>query len=145
MFEVTNPTISNNTYTSADYYAWENFGSPLVLYINDKVIKGECVEGGGEARFEFEDGSSMYAYDLELADKYGDITYIKTKVGWVYLAVVVDLYNREVIGYEVSRQINTELVKRALANAIGRQGVSKNLVFHSDRGSQYASKEYPTE
>lgn len=72
----------------------------------------------------------------------GDITYIKTKVGWVYLAVVIDLYNREVIGYAISKQINTELVKRALTNAIGKQGVSQNLIFHSDRGSQYASKEY---
>lgn len=70
----------------------------------------------------------------------GDITYIKTTVGWVYLAVVIDLYNREVIGYEISKKIDTELVKRALGNAIARNGVSKNLIFHSDRGCQYASK-----
>jgi putative transposase len=48
----------------------------------------------------------------------GDITYIKTTLGWVYLAAVIDLYNREVIGYAVGKQIDTELVKRALGNAI---------------------------
>ncbi len=72
----------------------------------------------------------------------GDITYIKTAIGWVYLASVIDLFNREVIGYAVSKQINTELVKQALGNAIGRRGVKEGLIFHSDRGSQYASKSY---
>ena len=72
----------------------------------------------------------------------GDITYIKTKIGWVYLAAVIDLYNREVIGYALSKSIDTELVKKALGNAIGRQGVKEDLLFHSDRGSRYASKGY---
>lgn len=72
----------------------------------------------------------------------GDITYIKTKIGWVYLAAVIDLYNREVIGYALSKNVDTELVKQALGNAIGRQGVKEGLLFHSDRGSQYASKGY---
>ncbi len=58
----------------------------------------------------------------------------------MYLAAVIDLYNREVIGYAVSKKIDTELVKRALGNAIGRNGVAEGLVFHSDRGSQYASR-----
>ena len=72
----------------------------------------------------------------------GDITYIKTTLGWVYLAAVIDLYNREVIGYAVSKQIDTELVKRALGNAIkGRENLS-GLVFHSDRGCQYSSQGY---
>lgn len=72
----------------------------------------------------------------------GDITYIKTSVGWVYLAVVIDLYNREVIGYDISKHIDTELVKRALSNAIARQGTREGLIFHSDRGCQYSSKGY---
>ena len=74
----------------------------------------------------------------------GDITYIKTSVGWVYLAIVMDLYNREIIGYEIGEKIDAELVQRALGNAIGRRGMSKDLIFHSDRGSQYASKKYQT-
>ena len=72
----------------------------------------------------------------------GDITYIKTVIGWVYLAVVMDLYNREVIGYAISKKIDAELVKRALGNALGKRGRKKGLIFHSDRGSQYASKGY---
>lgn len=72
----------------------------------------------------------------------GDITYIKTVIGWVYLAVVIDLYNREVIGYAISKKIDTELVKQALSNAIASQGTKKGLIFHSDRGCQYSSKGY---
>ena len=52
----------------------------------------------------------------------GDITYIRTELGWAYLAAVMDLYNREIVGYAVSRNIDTELVKRALGNAIARCG-----------------------
>jgi len=66
----------------------------------------------------------------------GDITYIKTTMGWVYLAIVIDLYNREVIGYSISKRIDTELVKCALANAIARSGTRENMIFHSDRGCQ---------
>ena len=72
----------------------------------------------------------------------GDITYIKTSVGWVYLAVVMDLFNREVIGYDIGKKIDTQLVKNALGNAIGRRGLIDGLIFHSDRGCQYASNGY---
>ena len=70
----------------------------------------------------------------------GDITYLKTKLGWVYLAIVMDLFSREVIGYAVSRKMNAELTCRALMNAVARNGKPKSLVFHSDRGSQYSSR-----
>lgn len=63
-------------------------------------------------------------------------------MGWVYLAAVMDLYNREVIGYSISKKIDTELVKQALSNAIARQGKEQGLIFHSDRGCQYSSKGY---
>jgi transposase InsO family protein len=69
----------------------------------------------------------------------GDITYIKTFVGWVYLAVVIDLYNREVVGYSISKKPGTELVKRALGNALAKRRSCRNLTFHSDRGCQYSS------
>lgn len=72
----------------------------------------------------------------------GDITYIKTSIGWVYLAVVIDLFNREVIGYDISKRIDTQLVKNALGNAIGRRGICEGLIFHSDRGCQYSSNSY---
>ena len=73
----------------------------------------------------------------------GDITYVKTGIGFVYLAVVNDLYNREIIGYSISKTIDTELVKAALGNAIARVGGKVNgTIFHSDRGCQYSSKSF---
>jgi putative transposase len=73
----------------------------------------------------------------------GDITYIKTCLGWVYLAIVLDLYNKEVIGYSISKDIDTELVKRALSNAlVTTRGRGKGTIFHSDRGIQYSSKSF---
>lgn len=72
----------------------------------------------------------------------GDITYIKTKLGWVYLAVVMELYNREIIGYAVSKEMNAELVRRALGQAIARSGGGENVIFHSDRGVQYCSESF---
>lgn len=72
----------------------------------------------------------------------GDITYIPTSLGWVYLSAVLDLKNKEVIGYEVSKNIDSELCKSALANALALRGKHAGLVFHSDRGSQYSSRAY---
>ena len=71
----------------------------------------------------------------------GDITYIKTLVGWVYLSTVIDLFNREVIGYSISKRMDVELVKQSLSNALAKRGgAGSNTIFHSDRGIQYASK-----
>ena len=72
----------------------------------------------------------------------GDITYIRTNLGWVYLAVVMDLYNREILGYSVSQNIDAELVKRAMGNAIAKRGGLNGALFHSDRGSQYNSESF---
>lgn len=58
----------------------------------------------------------------------------------VYLAAVMDLYNREIIGYAISKTIDAELACRGLRNAISKSGRAKELLFHSDRGSQYCSK-----
>jgi transposase InsO family protein len=68
-----------------------------------------------------------------------DITYIKTMIGWVYLAVVIDLFNREVIGYSISKIIDTELVLKAFTNALIKSKGKQRIIFHSDRGSQYRS------
>jgi putative transposase len=72
----------------------------------------------------------------------GDITYIKTSSGWVYLAAVIDLFNREVVGYSLSKKANTELAKRAMANALVNRKPTGKLIFHSDRGCQYSSNGY---
>jgi len=72
----------------------------------------------------------------------GDITYIKTAEGWLYLAAVKDLCTKKIVGYAFSKTIDSELTKAALAMAIRRQRPPKGLVFHSDRGVQYASATY---
>lgn len=68
-----------------------------------------------------------------------DITYIRTWNGWMYLCVVIDLFSRKVVGWAVADHMRTSLVLDALNMAIGRRRPSAGLVFHSDRGSQYAS------
>ena len=72
----------------------------------------------------------------------GDITYIKTREGWAYLAVVLDLFNREIVGWAMSRKPDKELVIRALSHALVRRDSPKGVLFHSDRGCQYSSKRY---
>lgn len=71
-----------------------------------------------------------------------DITYIPTWEGWLYLAVVIDLFSRKVVGWAMDGNMKTGLVKSALSMAIKERKISKGLVHHSDRGSQYASLEY---
>lgn len=72
-----------------------------------------------------------------------DMTYIWTTEGWLYLAVIIDLFSRRVIGWSMAEHMRTEVVLTALAAALGhRQPASSGLLFHSDRGSQYASGEY---
>jgi len=72
----------------------------------------------------------------------GDITYIWTKEGWLYLATILDLLSRKVIGWATSRAPSAELGCRALEMAVFRRGKPTDLVYHSDRGSQYASSEF---
>lgn len=71
-----------------------------------------------------------------------DITYIGTDEGWLYLAGVMDLHGRKLVGWSMDSRMKTELVSAALKQAIGRTGASEGLMVHSDRGVQYASKEY---
>ena len=71
-----------------------------------------------------------------------DITYIPTSEGWLYLAVVKDLFTKKVVGYSTSKFINTNLVLDALNMAIRRQNPSKGLIFHPDRGVQYTSNTF---
>lgn len=74
----------------------------------------------------------------------GDITYIATAGGWLYLAVVIDLFNREVIGGSIKPRMTTNLVLDALSMAWFRRRPGPDVLFHSDRGSQYASHAYQT-
>lgn len=71
-----------------------------------------------------------------------DITYVLTAAGWVYVAAILDLYSRRIVGWAVSTQIDTALVLMALAMALTHRQPPAGLVFHSDRGVQYASADY---
>ena len=71
-----------------------------------------------------------------------DVTYIRTWQGWLYLAVVIDLYSRRVVGWSMATHMRTELVLDALTMALGRRLPQGNLLHHSDRGSQYTSDDY---
>ena len=72
----------------------------------------------------------------------GDITYLKLGDGHVYLAVVLDIFTREVVGWSLSRSLETKLVLNALQAAMDATSPEAEVIFHSDRGSQYASKAY---
>jgi transposase InsO family protein len=70
----------------------------------------------------------------------GDITYLRTGEGWLFLATVIDLFSRRVIGWSVASHMRTELVANALEMAVAsRGGTVDGVVFHTDRGSQYTS------
>ena len=72
----------------------------------------------------------------------GDVTYLKTGEGWMYLAIVMDLYSRRIVGWHIDKRMTTDLVSRAMIKAYNHRQPPKGLVFHSDRGSQYTSKQY---
>jgi putative transposase len=71
-----------------------------------------------------------------------DITFIWTGQGWLYLAVVMDLYSRRIIGWSMSRRIDRHLVLDALSMALGQRRPGNNLIHHSDRGVQYLSDDF---
>jgi putative transposase len=71
-----------------------------------------------------------------------DITYIWTLQGWLYLAAVMDLYSRQIVGWAMDKTMTQDLVIQALNQAIGRRRPPRGLIHHSDRGCQYASTKY---
>lgn len=70
-----------------------------------------------------------------------DITYIWTKEGWLYLAVVMDIYSRKIVGWSLGSSLQAELVVRALLMALLHRNSPEGIIFHSDRGSQYTSSQ----
>jgi putative transposase len=72
----------------------------------------------------------------------GDMTCVATEQGWLYLAVVLDLFSRRIVGWSMGALIDAELACRALDMAWQQRSPGKGLIFHSDRGSQYASGRY---
>jgi transposase InsO family protein len=72
----------------------------------------------------------------------GDITYINTWEGWLYLATVIDLASRRVVGWATADHLRTDLVAQALSNAVATRRPTDPVIFHSDRGCQYVSAQY---
>lgn len=72
----------------------------------------------------------------------GDFTYIKTKTGWLYHAVVLDLFSRKVVGWSFSRKRSSDLTKSALQMALSRSEPKPGCIFHSDQGIEYAAHDY---
>ena len=72
----------------------------------------------------------------------GDITYVWTSEGWLYLATVMDLFSRQIVGWSLQDRMTSKLVSDALLMAICRRKPSPGLIFHSDRGSQYCSSQF---
>lgn len=72
----------------------------------------------------------------------GDITYLWTLEGWLYLAVIIDLYSRKAVGWALSSRLTTPLVLEALRMAYWRRKPTQGLIHHSDRGSQYAAEDF---
>ena len=71
-----------------------------------------------------------------------DITYVWTKEGWLFLAIIVDLFSRQVVGWSLEKTMTADLVLSALHQAYFRRNPGIGLIFHSDRGSQYCSKDF---
>jgi len=71
-----------------------------------------------------------------------DITYVQTEEGWLYLAVIMDLYSRRIVGWAFAHHLGTELVAAALTMALMHRRPPQGLIHHSDRGVQYASAAY---
>jgi transposase InsO family protein len=72
----------------------------------------------------------------------GDITYVGTWEGWLYLATVIDIASRRVVGYAIADHLRTELVSSALVNAVAARDPAPGVIFHADRGCQYTSAEF---
>lgn len=71
-----------------------------------------------------------------------DITYIPTQEGWLYVAVVMDLFSRKIVGLSMGNRLQTDLVTKALSQALFHRGIEKGILHHSDRGCQYTSHEF---
>jgi len=83
-------------------------------------------------------------FSVEAPDRVytGDITYIWTDEGWLYLAVVLDLFSRRIVGWSMSARMKAQLVVEAMEMACDRRSPCEGVIVHSDRGSQYASEAY---
>ena len=101
-----------------------------------------CLTDGGDAGAIPDLVARDFTADAPGVKLVGDITYIPTWEGWVYLATVIDCYTKAVVGYAMDDNYRTPLISAAIDAAAGNGFVADGAVFHSDRGSNYTSAEY---
>jgi len=119
-----------------------------------KLMKADGLRARGKRKFKATTDSSHALpvspnllerkFDVEQPNRFwtGDITYVPTDEGWLYLAVVIDLFSRQVVGFAMNERMTRQLVIDALRMAWFRRRPAAGLIFHSDRGSQYASGDF---
>jgi putative transposase len=120
-----------------------------------RAMQREAIRARGRRRFRLVTTDSNHALPIApnlLARNFtvalpntvwvGDMTYIPTDEGWLYLAVVLDLFSRRIVGWSMGDAITAQLACRALESAWQQRQPGSGLIFHSDRGSQYASRSY---
>lgn len=95
---------------------------------HEKAIAGDLLQQGFMAK----ERNQVWA---------SDITYIWTNEGWLYLAVILDIYSRKIVGWALERYLRSDIVKKALLKALAERNPGQGLIFHSDQGIQYASNE----
>jgi transposase InsO family protein len=123
-----------------------------------RIMKQNGISGAGKKKFKVVTTDSNH--DLPIAERIfesenhaelvtepnqywgADITYVRTNEGWLYLAIVLDLFTRKVVGHSMRPNMESELVVSAMEMALGRQKPETSLTAHSDRGSQYAGQDY---
>ncbi len=122
-----------------------------------RLMQGHGIRARGKRRFRIATTDSQHGLPIapNLLDRNftvaapnqawaGDVTYIPTEEGWLFLAVVMDLFSRRIVGWSMQDNMRSEIVIDALEMAWFQRSPDKNagLIFHSDRGSQYASREF---
>jgi transposase InsO family protein len=144
----------------------ERYGSPRItaelnrrgIVCNKKRIGRIMKENGIEAKIfrkyrnttqsdhqrEKSDNLLNRAFNRQMPNEVwtSDITYIRTAEGWLYLATIMDIYSRKVIGWQLDKSLNSELVERALSNALLDRKIKRGIIFHSDQGIQYTSESF---
>jgi putative transposase len=112
--------------------------------IRAKTVKKWRATTQSQHRFPVAANTLERAFTVEAPNRVwaGDITYVWTLEGWLYLAVLLDLYSRRVVGWAMSQRLTVELTEQALTMALAKRVPTAGLLHHSDRGSQYAATSY---
>lgn len=124
-------------------------GKKLKRYLAGKLMKLNNLVSHQPVKHRYHTGKAHVLYDNVLAQQFhvykpnkvwaGDVTYIRTKQGWRYLAVVLDLFSRNVVGFAMSKSLDSDLTTSALRMAYESRKRPAGVLFHSDQGSHYTS------